>query len=478
MRVIAARCVTQALNRGAVYLQRLAAVLGDWSVMQFAASNAPAGYSQRHCGGVPKACLLRTVVTEEVWSDMVLKVKVSPDLISGDVDEGYGKVADVFRRVMTSGQEVGAAIAVYRHGVKVVDLWGGYRNGITKAPWQDDTLVMMFSTTKGVSSLAVAVAASRGLISYDAKVADYWPEFAQADKGAVTVRQLLSHQAGLSAIDPPLTLSDLADPTKMSARIAAQAPAWTPGTRHGYHAITLGWYESELIRHADPSGRTLGQFLAEEIACPLGLDFYIGLPGSVNRDRVAHLHAWSRAEPLLHLNVMPAGFAFGIVNPFSLTFRSTIPYKEIKQLADFNRDEVRVLEMPAANGTGTARAVAKLYGSAATGGSDLGLSRSTLDALETPASPPSNGLRDKVIHVDTVFSLGFMKPFPKFVFGSSEKAYGTPGAGGSFGFADPDTGTGFAYAMNRLGFHIWSDPRELALRQALFHDILGVRSQT
>jgi len=221
---------------------------------------------------------------------MVMKVKVSPDSIVGDVDEGYGKLVDVFRRNMTSGEEIGAAVAVYRDGVKVVDLWGGYRDGNTKAPWQEDTLVMMMSTTKGVSSLAVAVAASRGLISYEAKVADYWPEFAQAGKGTVTVRQLLSHQAGLPAITPPLTLGDVADPAKMSAKIAAQAPAWTPGTRHGYHTITLGYYESELIRHADPAGRTLGQFFAEEIARPLGHNLYRGLPASVNRDRVAHLH--------------------------------------------------------------------------------------------------------------------------------------------------------------------------------------------
>jgi hypothetical protein len=173
------------------------------------------------------------------------RVKVPPELVAGDVDEGYGKLADAFRCNMTSGKEIGAAVAVYRDGVKVVDLWGGYRNGITKAPWQDDTLVTMFSTTKGVASLAVAVAASRGLISYDAKVADYWPEFAQAGKDTITVRQQLSHQAGLPVVSPPLTLHDLTDPAKMSAKIAAQAPAWTPGTRHGYHVVTLGWYESE-----------------------------------------------------------------------------------------------------------------------------------------------------------------------------------------------------------------------------------------
>ena len=409
---------------------------------------------------------------------MVLRVKVSPDLVGGDVDEGYGRVADVFRRTMASGREVGAAVAVYRDGVKVVDLWGGYRNGITKAPWHKDTLVTMFSTTKGVASFAVAVAASRGLISYDAKVADYWPEFAQAAKGSVTVRQLLSHQAGLPVVDTPLTLHDLADPARMSAVLATQAPAWTPGTRQGYHAITLGFYEAELVRHADPAGRTLGRFFADEIANPLGLEFYIGLPASVDRDRVAHLHGPSKAELLLHLNTLPPPFVAAMFTPHSLTARAFGVVKGWSAIDDLNREELRVVEIPAANGIGTARSVAKLYGCAATGGSDLGLTPSVFDALAKPAAPPAAGLRDMVLHVDSAFSLGYCKPFPTFRFGSSDKAFGHPGAGGSFGFADPDTGIGFAYAMNRSGFHIYSDPRELALRRALFCDILGARPQT
>ena len=409
---------------------------------------------------------------------MARTMKVSPDLIGGDVDEGYGKVADVFRRNFSSGHEVGAAFSVYRDGRKVVDLWGGYRNGITQEPWEEDTLVNVFSTTKGVASLAIAVAASHGLISYDAKVADYWPEFAQGGKDAITMRQLLSHQAGLSAIDPPLTLDDLADPAKMSAKLAAQRPAWTPGTRHGYHAITLGWYEGELIRRTDPAGRSLGRFFADEIAKPLGLDFYIGLPPSVDRNRVAFLHAWSQAQLLLHLHTLPPRFVAAFFSPFGLTARSITIAKGIKGPAAFNHDELRVIEMPAGNGTGTARSVAKLYGSAATGGSEIGLTPSTLDALRQPAAPPTNVLRDKVVHVDTTFSLGFLKPAPICVFGSSDNAFGTPGVGGSFGFADPDTGIGYGYVMNKMGYRLVSDPRELALRNALFHEILGTRPQT
>jgi CubicO group peptidase (beta-lactamase class C family) len=410
---------------------------------------------------------------------MVLKVAVSPDRMGGDVAEGYGKVADAFRANLASGKEIGAAVAVYRDGVKVVDLWGGYRNGLTKAPWQTDTMVNMFSTTKGVTALTFAVAVSKGLLSYDAKVADYWPEFAQAAKGDVTVRQLLGHQAGLCALNPPPSLADIADPDRLATMLARQSPAWRPGTRHGYHAITLGWYQSELIRRTDPAGRTVGRFLADEIATPLGLDLHIGLPADVDRSRIALLHQWKRAESLLHLNVMPAGFVIAALNPVGLAARTTDVPSDVKPWdGDYNRDEVRTVEMPSSNGIGTARAVAQFYGAAATGGADLGLTANVVRELEAPARQPSGGIRDKVMNVKVLFSLGFCKPLPPIHFGSSDKAFGTPGFGGSFGFADPDTGVGFAYVMNRLGFHLASDPRELALRQAVFRDVLGTRPQS
>jgi CubicO group peptidase (beta-lactamase class C family) len=408
---------------------------------------------------------------------MAQKIKIAPELIGGDVDEGYGKVADAFRRNLSSGQEIGAAVAVYRDDRKVVDLWGGYRDGTTQAPWQQDTIVNVFSTTKGVASLAVALAVSRGLLDYDAPVADYWPEFAQAGKGAITVRQLLSHQAGLVAIKPRLTLSDIADPDKLSTRIASQAPAWAPGTRHGYHAVTLGWYESELIRQADPQGRTVGRFFADEIAGPLELDFYIGLPKAVDRNRVARLKAFALKDLVWHLNTMPPMFAAAMFNKSSLPARAFEVATEVAGAEEFNREEVRVVEIPAGNGTSTARSVAKLYGAAATGAAELGLSQHVRDALEGPAVPPTKGLRDKVLHTETSYSLGFGKPTSTFVFGSSDRAFGWPGAGGSFGFADPDTGTGFGYVMNNMGYHLFSDPRELALRQALFRDVLGARTQ-
>jgi CubicO group peptidase (beta-lactamase class C family) len=409
---------------------------------------------------------------------MVLKVSVSPDLIGGDVDEGYGKVADAFRANFAAGREVGAGVAVYRDGAKVVDLWGGYRDGVTKAPWQHDTIVNVFSTTKGIAALAVAVAVSRGLFGYDDKVIDHWPEFAQAGKGAITVRQLLGHQAGLCLLKPAPTVRDVADPARLSAMLAAQRPAWPPGARHGYHAITLGWYESELIRRTDPAGRTLGRFLSDEIAGPLGLDLHIGLPDTVRRDRVAHLHHWSRAESLLHLNALPGALIAASLNPMGLLARSGCLPSDVNPWAgDYNRDDVRAVEIPSANGIATARAIAQLYGAAAAGDAALGLTASVRDELTAEPAAPQHGLRDRVLHIDVVYSLGLSKPIPLCVFGSSDKAFGTPGFGGSFGFADPETGVGFAYVMNRMGFHLCSDPRELALRQALFRDVLGVRPQ-
>ncbi|MFI5509326.1 serine hydrolase domain-containing protein [Mycobacterium sp. NPDC051804] len=412
---------------------------------------------------------------------MAQKTGVTPALVCGDVDEGYGKVADAFRLNLASGAEVGAALSIYRDGRKVVDLWGGFRNGTTRAPWTNDTLVNTFSTTKGVAALTVARAVSRGLLDYDTRVADYWPEFAQGGKESVTVRQLLAHQAGLPVIKPLLTLGDIAVPERLSERLAAQTPAWSPGTRHGYHGVTLGWYASELIRHVDPERRTLGKYFADEIAGPLGLDFHIGLPDWIDRDRVAHLHVPSQIATLLHLHVLPPRLAAAWFIPMTLTAQAGVAFEGATGLSTFNREDVRVVEIPAANGTGTAESVAKLYGDAAIGGSGIGLTPEVFAALTAPPVYPTKGLRDKVLHVDTLFSLGFGRPIenhPKYVIGSSDKAFGAPGAGGSVGFADPDTGVGFGYVMNKLGFHFISDPRALRLRQALFRDVLGARPQS
>ncbi|MFD7065464.1 serine hydrolase domain-containing protein [Streptomyces sp. NPDC059906] len=409
---------------------------------------------------------------------MVLKVDVPMSLVHGDADEGYGAVVDAFRRNFAEGREVGAACAVYRDGAKVVDLWGGYRDGSPRQPWTENTLVPVFSTTKGVASLAVAVAHARGLLSYDAKVADYWPMFAAAGKGDVTVRQLLSHQAGLPVIDRPLQLADLAVPDVLSSALAHQRPAWTPGTRHGYHGQSLGYYESELIRRVDPQRRSLGRYFAEEVAAPLDAEFYIGLPSTVDPELIARIHGFTTFEMLLHMGRMPLPFVLAFSNPRSLAARAFSNPRDLGKVEAFNRPDVHAVEIPAANGIGEVRSIARLYGDAATGGKALGLDAATMAALTQMAPPPRDGARDQVLRVDTSYSLGYMKPFPRFRFGSSAgSAFGTMGLGGSFAFADPDTGVGFAYAMNRCGFHLWDDPREVALRDALFSTVLGEARQ-
>jgi CubicO group peptidase (beta-lactamase class C family) len=387
--------------------------------------------------------------------------------INGWVADGFEDVRDAFEENFRSRNEIGAACAVYHRGEPVVDLWGGWRDPKTGAPWEEDTLVLVFSTTKGMASLAVAVAHSQGLFDYDEKVAAYWPEFADASKGQVTVRQLLSHQAGLSAIDEPMDLDMLGDPDRVAAAIAKQAPAWEPGRRHGYHGISLGWYESELVRRVDPQHRTIGRFFADEVAAPLGLEFYIGLPDEVPDDRIAVMQGqWYRTRMLFNLRKQPTDFVKAFLKPGSLTARTFANPKVLGQPHRYNDRDMRRVELPASNGIGQVRSIARAYGEFAAGGRTLGIDNETLAALATPAALPPEGAMDEVLRLETSFALGFLKPSSAIKFGSSHTAYGTPGAGGSFGYADPDLELGFGYAMNRMDFYLIDDPRQVALRDA------------
>jgi CubicO group peptidase (beta-lactamase class C family) len=384
--------------------------------------------------------------------------------VRGTVAPGFEEVRVAFGRNFDRHAEIGAAVAAYWRGEKVVDLWGGRRAPDGDAPWDEDTMVVVMSTTKGMAALTLALANARGWLDYDAPVARYWPEFAQNGKAEITVRQLLAHEAGLVLLDEPLGLERLADLDDVARVLARQTPAWPPGTRHGYHTMTIGLYMQELMRRVDPAHRTIGRVFREEIAGKLHADFHIGLPPEIPDERLARLKLLSRWRAVLALRNTPPGMIVKILQPGSLLRRSFVLAD-----VDFSRRRALEVEMPAGNGVGTARALARIYSALAEGGAEIGLTPETFARVTAPPAP-APGL-DEVLGVPSSFSLGFLRPGPDGFFGSSPRALGAPGAGGSFAFADPDARLGFAYVMNRLDFHLVNDPREKALRDAVYRAI-------
>ena len=383
--------------------------------------------------------------------------------IQGHVSRGFEVVREAFFGNFARRQELGGACCVYRKGEKVVDLWGGIRNKQTREPWQQDTMVLIWSATKGLAAMTLALAHSRGWLDYEQRVCAYWPEFAQQGKEKIAVRQLLAHQAGLFAFDEPVDKNTVADLDRLAAVLARQKPAWEPGTRQGYHALTIGFYEGELLRRIDPQHRSLGQFFQDEIATPLGLDVYIRLPETIPDSRLATL---SSPNALAMLFGFPIRLTIDSLNRRSNIYRALIANPGAAISQDPQRIYSRNLEVPAGGGVGTARAIARAYGVFAGSGAELGLQQETLDLLAAPAVPPGRGFHDECLHAEVQFSLGFMKPTPGLPFGSP-KSFGAPGAGGSFGFADPTTGIGYAYVTSQMGTRLIGDPRDAALREAV-----------
>jgi CubicO group peptidase (beta-lactamase class C family) len=280
----------------------------------------------------------------------------------------------------------------------------------------------------------------------------------------------MSFQSGLCYIDRQLDEKMIADLDGLAGLLAEQKPAWRPGDYHGYHLFTADWCASDLIRRRDPKHRSLGRYFQEEIAQPLGLEFHIGTPDSIPESRFAVIKDFMPLEMLFHLKTMPWVLVLGLMVPDSLPARVMTNVK-FKSPAHMVLPPYRRLEIPGGNGIGTVRSLAKLYGVFASGGNELGLKESTLAALATPARPPKFGSKDKIFGIDINYSLGFIKPFPANNDSPSGKAYGTGGTGGSHAFADPEAQIGFAYAPNRLGFHMFYDPREKALRAAVYASI-------
>lgn len=385
--------------------------------------------------------------------------------IQGYVADGYEVIREEFARNLDKRGELGGAFSATVDGEVVVDIWGGWADPGNKRPWRDDTEVVIFSATKGVAAMALAHLHSRDLLDYDRPVAEYWPEFATEGKESITVRQLISHQAGLVLPSRPL---DQQDPEACDAALSETKPLWEPGTRHGYHAGTVGFAISALVRRIDPMGRNVDRYVREELAHPLGVDFHIGLPEKYDRSRLAELKLFNPMEALFHLGSIPSGLRKVLFNPKSLFWKSMGESGPGPNDPAFTRGE-----NPSGNGVCTARDLAVLYGAFANGGSAKGgrieLSSKTLDLLFGPPEEPQEGILDQVMNLDARYGLGFQKSTtdPAW-FSDNPNAIGFLGASGAFAWADRDLGIGAAYVTNRMspGTQI-NDPREKALREAL-----------
>jgi len=362
------------------------------------------------------------------------------------VAPGFERVRDLFHSQF--GRDVGASLAAYRHGELILSLSGGHRDLARRVAWTPDTLVNIWSATKGVTGIAIGLLVDRGLVRYDAPVAAYWPEFAQNGKAQITVSQLMSHQAGLPGFAEPTALEDLYDWDLVTRRLAAQAPMWPPGTVNSYHAMTVGFMAGEIIRRV--SGRPIGAFIAQELAEPLSIDLYVGLPESLE-DRVAPLIAPPSGGEVA-LNGAPKEAVAAMTNP---AMSPTLP----------NSRAWRAAQIPAGNGHATAFALAKLYGSLANGGQIDGvrlMSAATIAAMSTPQTTRVDLLQGFA----PLWSNGFTGN-PIGTYGPSTSAFGHPGWGGSFGSADPATGVSVGYVINQMAEGIAGNPHGAALCQAI-----------
>ncbi|MFD3956410.1 MULTISPECIES: serine hydrolase domain-containing protein [Streptomyces] len=366
--------------------------------------------------------------------------------IYGEVAAGFEPVREAFAANFAQHGDIGAAVCVYQYGRPVVDLWGGFADPETDRSWTRDTLQLVYSVTKGATATAAHMLAERGALDLDAPVAKYWPEFAANGKADIPVRWLLSHQAGLITLDQPVPLNEALAWHPMAAALAAQRPQWTPGTAHGYHGRTWGWLVGEVIRRV--SGRTPGRFFADEIAAPLGLDFFIGLPAD-QRDRVSRM-VYQR--PAIDLTTVPAESVpeelreqvAAWQDPESLSNRA---YAVTDPAAiDFDSPEVQAAELPASNGIGTAHALARMY--AALIGEVDGVRLLTSETLASAAKEQASG-KDQVMLIPSRFSSGYMLPTETNPM-IGPNSFGHTGRGGSLGFADPEQGIAFGYAMNNI----------------------------
>ena len=363
---------------------------------------------------------------------------------AGECDPRFRRVRDAFAENFAESGEVGASVAIALDGELVVDLWAGHAERTKTRPWERDTIVGVYSTTKGIVAIAAHMLADRGLLDFDAPVADVWPEFAQSGKETLPLRYLLTHQAGLPVIDEQLPAGAQLDWARMVGALERQAPVWMPGTEQGYHTATFGWLVGEVIRRV--SGKSVGTFVREQIADPLGVDFLIGF-GPEEDARVADLLP-ARLTAGAESSATSSPLAEAMSDPASLTARSfnLTP----RQRGDGpNSRSSRASEQPSSNGHGNARALATIYGALADGGAWRGHRLVSEDAVRLAGEQQTLG-PDVILRYPIRRSLGFMMPVPGSGDARGPNAFGHAGMGGSLGFADPDAGLGFGYAMNQM----------------------------
>lgn len=378
--------------------------------------------------------------------------------VNGTVAEGFEPVREAFARNFAALGERGAAVAVYRDGRKVVDLWAGTKDVDGTQPWQHGTAQVVRSATKGVAAAVPLVLQQRGDLDLDAPLAAYWPEFKAHGKERLLVRHVLNHRAGLPVLDRPLTPEAALDPQRGPEAVAAQAPAWEPGTDHGYHALTYGWLLDELVRRV--TGRRTGEWLAAEVAGPLGLDLWLGLPESETA-RVGRTGRVDGPEPAGGLRSRPKrSVTEAYDDPDSLTRRA---FAAITPFPDQNDPAYLAAALPATNGIATADGLARFY--AALIGEVDGVRLFEPATVELARAEESAG-PDRILVVNTRFGLGYMlhgTASPLLGPGS----FGHPGRGGALGFADPESGIAFGYVTNGLRKTVTADPRAQALVRAV-----------
>jgi CubicO group peptidase (beta-lactamase class C family) len=369
------------------------------------------------------------------------------------------RLATLFEENFTRFGELGAAVSVWQHGKPIVELHGGFRDTKREQPWTADTIVLFWSATKGLGSACLLHALQERAISLEHSVAEFWPEFAQAGKSEITIGQLLSHQAGLSALDKAV---DVLDYPAVIAALEKQAPVWAPGTGHGYHARTFGFLVDELTRRM--VGQRVSDYWRTTFAEPLELDIWMGLPEAEHK-RTATIYAAKAGG-----EQKPAEFYRELMTPGTLVRKTFTSPAGLHSIAAMNTAENRAANIVSFSGIGSASSLAKFYGMLANDGVLGGRRYFSHETIALMTTTLTSGL-DRILQIPTAFSAGFMKDSPgtpRRIFGPSSSAFGHPGAGGSNAFADRENGMAFAYVMNQMEQSLLPNEKSLRLVDAIY----------